>query len=73
MTRLLEIIFIIFLFLSILTALILVVSQLIGLVIQNGEFMIQMNDLLLTPAIVFAAVFAAAAFILGYLPKYKKN
>lgn len=73
MIKFLEYIFIIFLGLSILTALLLVFSQIFGLVIQSGDVMIDMNDLLLTPAIIFSAIFAGAAFILGYTPKYKKD
>lgn len=73
MIKLLESIFVIFLSLSLLTALILVFSQLMGLLIGNGELMLQMNDMLLTPAIVSAAIFSGAAFILGYTNKYKDN
>lgn len=73
MIKLLESIFVIFLSLSLLTALILVFSQLMGLLIGNGELMLQMNDMLLTPAIVSAAIFSGVAFILGYTNKYKDN
>lgn len=73
MIKLLESIFVIFLSLSLLTALILVFSQLVGLIIGNGELMVQMNDILLTPSIVSAAIFSGAAFILGYTKKYRNT
>jgi len=73
MVKLLEIIFVLFLALSLLTALVLVFTQILGLIIGNGELMVQMNDLLLTPAIICAAIFSGAAFILGYTKKYQKN
>lgn len=73
MIKILESIFVIFLGLSILTALILVFSQLVSLIIGNGSMMVQMNDMLLTPAIVSAAIFSGAAFLLGYTNKYKSN
>lgn len=73
MQKLLEYTFIVCLILSIITAAILVITQLIGLVIANGDLMVQVNNLLLTPAIILAAVFSGVAFILGYFPKYKKS
>ena len=66
MEKLLEKIFAIFLLLSIITALIMVIAQLLGLIILNGEFIIKVNDILLTPAIILAAIFSGVAFILGY-------
>ncbi|RIM75474.1 hypothetical protein BU121_12010, partial [Staphylococcus xylosus] len=66
MEKLLEKIFAIFLLLSIVTALIMVIAQLLGLIILNGEFIIKVNDILLTPAIILAAIFSGVAFILGY-------
>ncbi|MBU0439319.1 hypothetical protein [Staphylococcus succinus] len=71
MERFLEKVFVIFLFLSILTALIMVLLQILGLVIGNGEFIIKVNETLLTPAIILAAIFSGIAFVLGYFPKYK--
>lgn len=71
MEKLLEKIFAIFLLLSIITALIMVIAQLLGLIILNGEFIIKVNNILLTPAIILAAIFSGVAFILGYFPKYK--
>lgn len=73
MEKFLEKIFVIFLFLSILTALIMVFLQMLGLIIGNGEFIIKVNDILLTPSIILASIFAGIAFILGYFPKYKDN
>lgn len=58
MEKLLEKIFAIFLLLSIITALIMVIAQLLGLIILNGEFIIKVNDILLTPAIILAAIFS---------------
>ncbi|PTH90740.1 hypothetical protein BU108_13065, partial [Staphylococcus xylosus] len=63
MEKLLEKIFAIFLLLSIITALIMVIAQLLGLIILNGEFIIKVNDILLTPAIILAAIFSGVAFI----------
>ncbi|RIO57256.1 hypothetical protein BUZ85_20015 [Mammaliicoccus sciuri] len=71
MEKLLEKVFGIFLLLSIVTALIMVSAQLLGLIMLNGAFIIKVNDMLLTPAIILAAIFSGVAFILGYLPKYK--
>lgn len=73
MVKFLEIIFVTFLGLSLITALVLVFTQLLGLIFGNGELMVQMNDLLLTPAIIFAAIFSGAAFVLGYTKKYQNN
>nr|WP_263314212.1 hypothetical protein [Mammaliicoccus sp. Marseille-Q6498] len=71
MEKFLEKAFVIFLFLSILTALIMVLAQMVGLIIGNGSFIINVSDTLLTPSIVFAAIFGGIAFILNYFPKYK--
>ncbi|GAA0349002.1 MULTISPECIES: hypothetical protein [Oceanobacillus] len=71
MQKFLEKAFIVSLILSILTALIMVLTQLFGLIIGNGELMINVSDLLLRTAIILAAVFSGIAFILGYFPKYK--
>ena len=71
MEKLLEKIFAIFLLLSIITALIMVIAQLLGLIILNGELIIKVNDILLTPAIILDSIFSGVAFILGYFPKYK--
>lgn len=73
MQKILETVFTICLLLSIFVAFILVLLQLIGLIIGNGELMIKANDVLLTPAIVLAAIFSGIAFILGYFPKYKEK
>ena len=73
MVKFLEVIFVTFLGLSLITALVLVFTQMLGLIFGNGELMVQMNDLLLTPAIIFAAIFSGAAFVLGYTKKYKNN
>ncbi|MBO1920034.1 hypothetical protein J4710_09990 [Staphylococcus xylosus] len=46
-------------------------QQLLGLIILNGEFIIKVNDILLTPAIILAAIFSGVAFILGYFRNIK--
>lgn len=71
MEKFLEKAFVIFLFLSILIALIMVLLQMLGLVIGSGSFIVKVNETLLTPAIILAAIFSGIAFILGYFPKYK--
>lgn len=71
MEKFLEKAFVIFLFFSILIALIMVLLQILGLVIGSGEFIIKVNETMLTPAIILAAIFSGIAFILGYFPKYK--
>lgn len=73
MQKFLEFTFTFCLLLSIIIALILVLAQMVGLIIGNGDLMIQVNDVLLTPAIILAAIFSGIAFILGYFPKYKQN
>ncbi len=73
MQRFLERAFIVCLMLSVATAFILVLTQLLGLVMGDGNIMIRANEILLTPAIVLAALFSAFAFILGYFPKYKQQ
>ncbi|WP_080872916.1 hypothetical protein [Oceanobacillus timonensis] len=73
MQKLLEKAFTVSLILSILTALIMVLIQLFGIVIGNGELIIKASDILLRTAIILAAVFSGIAFILGYFPKYKEK
>ncbi|MFC4713554.1 hypothetical protein [Planococcus dechangensis] len=71
MQILLERLFTICLLLSILMGLIMVGSQLIGLLIGNGELAVQSSELLKQPTIILAAIFSGFAFILGYFPDYK--
>lgn len=49
-----------------------VLLQIIGLVIGNGEFIIKVNETLLTPSIILAAIFSGIAFVLGYFPKIQR-
>lgn len=72
MQKLLERLFTICLLLSISLGLIMVLSQLVGLAIGNGEFVIKIGETLKQPTIVLAAIFSAFAFILGYFPKYRE-
>ncbi|MBM6629530.1 hypothetical protein JTF04_07525 [Mammaliicoccus vitulinus] len=72
MQKILEKTFTVCLVLSVTIVFILILAQAIGLIIGNGGFMIQANNLLLTPAIVLAAIFSGIAFILGYFPEYKE-
>lgn len=73
MQLLLERLFAICLLLSILLGLIMVVSQLIGLLFGNGEMVVQSTELLKQPTIILAAIFSGFAFILGYFPDYKEK
>lgn len=50
-----------------------VLSQLAGLAIGNGEFVIKVAEVLKQPTIILAAIFSAFAFILGYFPKYRES
>lgn len=71
MQTLLERLFTICLLLSILMGLIMVGSQLIGLLVGNGELVVQSSELLKQPTIILAAIFSGFAFILGYFPDYR--
>lgn len=73
MQKLLERLFTICLILSLLLALIMVAAQMIGLIIGNGNLMIQSSEVLTQPTIVLAALFSGIAFILGYFPNYKET
>ncbi|WP_252312203.1 hypothetical protein [Sinobaca sp. H24] len=73
MQKLLERLFTICLILSLLLAFIMVVTQIIGLLIGNGNLMIQSSEMLTQPTIVLAALFSGIAFILGYFPSYQET
>lgn len=72
MQKILEKAFTVCLVISIGIVFILVISQMVALIFGNGTFMIEANDVLLTPGIVFAAIFSGIAFVLGYFPQYKE-
>lgn len=73
MQKLLENLFTICLLLSLLLAFIMVAAQVIGLIIGNGNLMIQSSEALTQPTIILAAVFSGIAFILGYFPNYQET
>lgn len=73
MKLLLERLFAICLLLSILLGLTMVGGQLIGLLLGNGEMVVQSSELLKQPTIILAAIFSGFAFILGYFPDYKEK
>lgn len=73
MQLLLERLFVICLLSSIVLGIIMVGGQLIGLLIGNGEMVVQSSELLKQPTIILAAIFSGFAFILGYFPKYKEK
>ncbi|MFS8188472.1 hypothetical protein ACMG4J_17230 [Rossellomorea marisflavi] len=71
MQRLLERFFAISLLLSLVLAFIMVISQLIGLIMGNGEWAIISSEWLKQPTIILAAIFSGIAFVLGYTKAYK--
>lgn len=73
MQLLLERLFTICLLLSILLGLIMVGSQLAGLLFGNGEWVVKSSELLKQPTIILAAIFSGFAFLLGYFPDYKEK
>lgn len=73
MQKILEKCFTFSLLISVGLGFLMIVMQMIGLLIGNGELMIQSTDWLKQPTIIFAAVFSGIAFILGYFPKYQVN
>ncbi|MFB5660413.1 hypothetical protein [Alteribacillus sp. HJP-4] len=73
MQLLLERLFTICLLLSLLLALSMVLSQLTGIIIGNGEVVVQSSEILTQPTIILAAIFSGLAFILGFFPKYQEK
>lgn len=50
----------------------LVIGQLLGLVIRNGELMVKTSELVGTPTFICAAIAGTLGFIYSYFPKEKK-
>lgn len=73
MEKVLENLFAITLLTSLILGLLMIVLQVIGLITGNGQLMIQSNEWLKQPVIILIAIFAGAAFILGYFPKYREK
>ncbi|MBB6451041.1 preprotein translocase subunit SecG [Geomicrobium halophilum] len=73
MQKMLERLFTISLVLSLTLAFLMILLQMIGLVIGDGQLMVQASEWLTQPTIILAAVFSGIAFILGYFPKYRES
>ncbi|MFS0788818.1 hypothetical protein ABC345_20865 [Shouchella sp. 1P09AA] len=73
MQNTLEKLFTISLILSIVCALTMILLQLVGLIIGNGDLVIASSEWLKAPTIILSAVFSGIAFVLGYFPDYKEE
>ena len=69
MKKVLENIFIISLSISLLLGFLMVLCQITGLIIQNGDFMISSKDILSKPALIFSAIAGITTFILEKIKK----
>ncbi len=69
----LKYLFTITLFISLVLALVMIALQVIGLITGNGQLMIQANEWLKQPVIIFIAIFSGVAFIFGYFPNYREK
>lgn len=73
MEKVLKRLFTITLITSLILALVMITLQVIGLVIGNGQLMIQSSNWFKQPVIILIAIFSGVAFILGYFPKYHEK
>ncbi|MGJ7919287.1 hypothetical protein [Neobacillus sp. LXY-4] len=64
--------FTIFLMLFMFGGTLLVVGQLLGMIIQNGELMIQTSEYIGKPTFICAAIAGTLGFIYSYFPKEAK-
>lgn len=65
--------FTIFLIIFMLGGTLLVLGQLVGMILMNGQLMLQASQLFGTPTFVCAAIAGFLGFIYSYFPKEKKQ
>ncbi|SEM50523.1 hypothetical protein [Terribacillus saccharophilus] len=72
MRKLAELLFKVFLVAFLACGSLLVFGQILGLILQNGDLIIQSAEWFKNPTIILSAIFSLVGFSLNYLPK-KKN
>lgn len=71
MRRLAELLFKLFLVAFLACGTLLVFGQILGLILQNGDLIIQSAEWFKNPTIILSAIFSLVGFTLNYLPKDK--
>lgn len=71
MRKLAELLFKVFLVAFLACGTLLVFGQILGLILQNGDLIIQSAEWFKNPTIILSAIFSLVGFSLNYLPKKK--
>ncbi|AIF66946.1 hypothetical protein GZ22_10025 [Terribacillus saccharophilus] len=71
MRKLAELLFKVFLVAFLACGSLLVFGQILGLILQNGDLIIQSAEWFKNPTIILSAIFSLVGFSLNYLPKKK--
>ncbi|WP_366247262.1 hypothetical protein [Terribacillus aidingensis] len=71
MRKLAELLFKLFLVAFLACGTLLVFGQILGLILQNGDMIIQSAEWFKNPTIILSAIFSLVGFTLNYLPKEK--
>lgn len=71
MRKLAELLFKLFLVAFLACGTLLVFGQILGLILQNGDLIIQSAEWFKNPTIILSAIFSLVGFTLNYLPKDK--
>ncbi|MFP7253454.1 hypothetical protein CHH91_05010 [Virgibacillus sp. 7505] len=73
MRKLAELLFKLFLIAFLACGTLLVFGQILGLILQNGDLIIQSAEWFKNPTIILSAIFSLVGFTLNYLPKEKNS
>lgn len=73
MRKLAELLFKLFLVAFLACGTLLVFGQILGLILQNGDLIIQSAEWFKNPTIILSAIFSLVGFTLNYLPKEKNS
>ncbi|MFB1099155.1 hypothetical protein [Terribacillus sp. JSM ZJ617] len=73
MRKFAELLFKLFLVAFLACGTLLVFGQILGLILQNGDLIIQSAEWFKNPTIILSAIFSLVGFTLNYLPKEKNS